>query len=171
LSQYVNSKPRGDGKILTSVRVGSRTCFVRGVEALSLAGEFAVLNRVRNVEVQLPVAAMFGIALHVWMSMWKGKSVLRCSLKGEGTCPLKGKINPELLTMFDMHMKWNADEKIWSSEPDDDLSFAKIESVADYIETLGINFSKNLSQMDPNLLLEIPYFLAHVVTEVVKVKA
>jgi len=143
--------------------------FVQGVKALSLAshGYFTLVNRVRNPEEQLPAAAMVSITLHVWPSQFKGLSVLRIGVKGNGTFSLRGKVNSDLITMFDIHKKWNRDEVIWSSEPEDDLDFAKIQSVADYIENFGINFSKNLSQLDPNLLLAIPLFLADVANEVV----
>ena len=71
-------------------------------------------------------------------------------------------MHAKLLSDFEVTLKWLKESSIWSSEPSDDLDFDKVQAISDFVATLGANYKKNLTQLNAEMLIEMPEFLANV---------
>ena len=170
-----------DGSITVSVKIPVRYFYGRAVEALcGVAREtkkFTVVNvnEGQDVVTILPASSLLRFVIHVWVSVDDyGDSELRVGFMGPASYHVKDILKAKVFSELNVTLQWNKESKLWQSKPkdlkregnkqgeDDIVDFDKIQAVSNLVMTLGTNYKKNLSQVNPGILAQYPDFLAEV---------
>ena len=180
-SQFVNVKNNRDGGKNITIKIPVRYFYEQALQTLRdiarVTEKFTVVNANEGLDIEafLPGSSFLIYVLHVWVSdNDHGEPELRFGFTGPASFYVKDILKGRVLSEFNVTMLWNEESKVWQSKSkgqkregkkageDDIVDFEKIQAVSNFVMTLGTNYKKNLSQLNPGILAKYPDFLAEV---------